>query len=186
VQRGNKLEKENFKLREEIKRSLQRIRELERSEPKEEKSSEIHRFNGIRSISENLYEKAKLMSEQEFIELCNKAILGDKVIIKKVSDLETYRKWDENKLDKIEEKDMMRRIDSFIESKGKTGEANELADLITELRARVNEGGKAAPCPSPCCHPVTDNYITKTSKASLVRRSTDSRRKEEVYKNDRS
>lgn len=91
--RIGKLERENARFREEVKRALQRIRELERTEPQSERKTDSNRFNGIKTVPENLYEKAKTMNEQEFIELCNRAILGDKVIISKVTDSPSYRKW---------------------------------------------------------------------------------------------
>ena len=65
--RIGKLERENARFREEVKRVLQRVRELERTEPQNERNTESNRFNGIKTIPENLYEKAKTMSEQEFI-----------------------------------------------------------------------------------------------------------------------
>lgn len=61
------MEKENARLREEVKRALQRVRELERTEPQSEKSADSTRFNGIKTIPENLYEKAKTLKEQEFV-----------------------------------------------------------------------------------------------------------------------
>ena len=50
-----------------MKRALQRVRELERTEPQSEKSADSTRFNGIKTIPENLYEKAKTLKEQEFV-----------------------------------------------------------------------------------------------------------------------
>jgi len=41
-----------------------------------------------------LYAKAKILTEEEFTELYNKVILGDKVVIKKISETEKYKKWD--------------------------------------------------------------------------------------------
>lgn len=51
------------------------------------------KFNGIKSIGENLYEKAKTMDELEFVELCDKVILGQKIIVRKVSEDHRHRKW---------------------------------------------------------------------------------------------
>lgn len=62
------------------------------------------KFNGIKSVAENLYEKARVLNEEDFVELCNKVILQEKVVINKVIDSESFKKWDDQKVDKIEEK----------------------------------------------------------------------------------
>ena len=62
------------------------------------------KFNGIKSVAENLYEKARVLNEEDFVELCNKVILQEKVVINKVIDSESFKQWDDQKVDKIEEK----------------------------------------------------------------------------------
>ena len=62
------------------------------------------KFNGIKSVAENLYEKAKVLNEEDFVELCNKVILQEKVVINKIIDSDSFKKWDDQKVDKIEEK----------------------------------------------------------------------------------
>ena len=62
------------------------------------------KFNGIKSVAENLYEKAKVLNEEDFVELCNKVILQEKVVINKVIDSDSFKKWEDQKVDKIEEK----------------------------------------------------------------------------------
>jgi hypothetical protein len=65
IHRNSRLEREKSKLKEEIKKTLLRIRELERNEmPKASKNNDLYRFIGTKTISENLYEKAKIMSEE--------------------------------------------------------------------------------------------------------------------------
>ena len=62
------------------------------------------KFNGIKSVAENLYEKAKVLNEEDFVELCNKVILQEKVVINKIIDSDSFKKWEDQKVDKIEEK----------------------------------------------------------------------------------
>jgi hypothetical protein len=58
------------------------------------------------------------------VAMCNKVILGDKVIIKKVADGNSYKKWDDLKVDKTEEREMLKRIDDFLDKRNKP-EMNE-------------------------------------------------------------
>jgi hypothetical protein len=68
--------------------------------PSREKNQADSKFDAIKTVAENLYDKAKMLTAPEFIELCNKVILQEKVVIKKVADVETYRKWENQKNDK--------------------------------------------------------------------------------------
>jgi hypothetical protein len=61
------------------------VRELERGETPKPQPSPDRRFNGIKSIADNLYEKARLLNAQEFAALCDRVLLGDKVVIRRVS-----------------------------------------------------------------------------------------------------
>jgi len=54
-------------------------------------------------------------------------MLGEKLVIKKMAHSESYRKWDELKVDKMEEKDMFKRVDAYFEKK---------------LKSNVSEGEK--------------------------------------------
>jgi hypothetical protein len=72
-------------LREESKKALQRVRELERGEAPKPPPSPDFRFNSIKSIADNLYEKSKVLNAVEFTALCDRTLLGEKVVIKRVS-----------------------------------------------------------------------------------------------------
>ncbi len=67
-----------------MKKTLQRVRELERETPKPPPPPDF-RFNSIKSIADNLYEKAKVLNAAEFASLCDRTLLGEKVVIKRVS-----------------------------------------------------------------------------------------------------
>jgi uncharacterized protein YutE (UPF0331/DUF86 family) len=66
VERYERLDRENIKLKESLKKAHQDIRDLERAKPQKEKPSSSTKFNSIKSVAENLYEKAKVLSEEEF------------------------------------------------------------------------------------------------------------------------
>ena len=53
------------------------------------------------------------MTEVEFSDLCNKVILNEKVVIKKITDSSNYNKV-ENKIDKIEERHILKKIDDYL------------------------------------------------------------------------
>jgi hypothetical protein len=170
TQRSARIEKENGRLREEAKKNLQRIRDLERGEVAKPLPSPDLRFNGIKSIADNLYEKARLLSAQDFAALCDRTLLGEKVVIKRVSGGERG------------EEDILKRIAGLLE--GERGQQEqELAELIEELSGQVQKRRK---CSQPCCQPQPDSYSARESKASYLRRSSDSRKPQDVYKNDRS
>lgn len=84
--------------------------------------------------------------------MCNKVLLENKVVIKKVNDGEAYRKWDQLKVDKVEEQQLLKRIDAYIEKreddKGHAQDA-EFVALISSLR-KINEEAKKI-CRKPCC-----------------------------------
>ena len=137
AQRNHKLEREVARLKETLKKSHQELRELERTKPVKPVPNQHAKFNTIKTISENLYEKARLLTEEEFTELCNKVILQEKVVIKKVAGSESFKQWDDLKADKVEEKELLARVDAFVLNRQKEGrheDEGELAQLVGELR----------------------------------------------------
>ena len=51
------------------------------------------------------------------MELCNRVILQEKVVIKKVVESDCFKKWDDMNTDKLEEKEMLGRINTFLQAK---------------------------------------------------------------------
>jgi hypothetical protein len=105
-------------------------------------------------------------------------------VIHKVREGQSYRKWDDQKSDRTEKsslfsKDQLSRIDAFLSKPpdSLTEQQLELAQLIEELRT-----GR---CGQPCCAPREPDRLPG-SKASELRKSSDARRSEHVYKNDKS
>jgi hypothetical protein len=64
-------------------------------------------------LAENLYAKAKILSEDDFVLLCDQSFLGQKLLITKMENIDLHEK------DEKEERNLLRRIDLFIESRRK-------------------------------------------------------------------
>ena len=152
-----------------------------------EKNSSV--FNGVKTVAENLYEKAKVMGEEEFVAMCNKVLLGDKVVISRVSELDVYKKWGDDRASEREQ--AMKKIEEFMSKEHDEGsQETELEALISELKAMELTGGnRAGACRRPCCVVLDEEDHSdemRHTKAAHLRRYSDARRSSGAYKNDRS
>jgi hypothetical protein len=88
--------------------------------------------------------------------MCNRVILQEKVVVKKVVEADAFKQWEEHKIDRLEEREMMARVDRFVLSKQKDQDDSEgeLARLIADLRQLSSQKEVSLRCVRPCCNAV--------------------------------